>query len=243
VRPLIEYHAMVSLWCGCGAAAAVLAGPALVAALVRRGATRWIALAAIGQFAVLLANPFEHSRNFAPIVPALAVAIGALVAGVARRVGQGAGRVAIAAAAVALAVPAWDGLHMAWVLREIDTRGLAADWIAAHVPAGSSLIGFGGPPGASWGLPDVGDRRLLRGVDPAHWSGAAGFVVPIAWAAQELPSGASLGAPLAVFDPFAPGADPVVEPLDAFYLPLARFAGVERPGPRVEIYSTRAETD
>jgi len=27
----------------------------------------------------------------------------------------------------------------------------------------------------------------------------------------------------------------VNRPLDAFYLPLGRFAGVERPGPRIEV--------
>ena len=79
----------------------------------------------------------------------------------------------------------------------------------------------------------------MRGLDPARWSDAADYAIryryPIAWASRELPPTAPLGAPLVVFDPFAPGADPVVEPLDAFYLPLARFAGVERPGPRIEI--------
>jgi hypothetical protein len=81
---------------------------------------------------------------------------------------------------------------------------------------------------------------MIRGLAPAHWSDAADFAVryhyPLAWASEEIPPEAGLGAPIAVFDPFAPGADPVVEPLDAFYLPLARFAGVERPGPRIEIY-------
>jgi hypothetical protein len=246
-RSPLEYHAMVSLRYGCGAAAALLAGPALLAALARRGPTRWVALAALGQLAVLLANPIGWSRNLMPVVPALAVAIGALVAQVADRAGGWWRSILLAVAALSLAAPGWDGLRMAWTLRETDTRGLAADWIAANVPATSALIGFGGPPGVIWGLPDVGGRKLLRGLDPAVWSRAAEFVVryhyPNAWAAQELPPAPALGEPLAVFDPFAPGADPVVEPLDAFYLPLARFAGVERPGPRIEIYSTGAGKD
>jgi hypothetical protein len=44
--------------------------------------------------------------------------------------------------------------------------------------------------------------------------------------------------PLAVFDPFAPGASPrpVYDPIDAFFVPLAGFAGVERPGPKITVY-------
>ena len=132
-------------------------------------------------------------------------------------------------------------------MREMDTRGLAASWIAAHVPAEATILGFGGPARDPWGLPDVGGRKLLRGVDPARWRDGADFAVryhyPIAWASEELPPDAGLGAPLIVFDPFAPDADPVVEPLDAFYLPLARFAGVERPGPRIEIYRLKPAPD
>lgn len=45
-------------------------------------------------------------------------------------------------------------------------------------------------------------------------------------------------APLAVFDPFAPGSSPrpVYDPIDAFFVPMAGFAGVERPGPKITIY-------
>ena len=41
------------------------------------------------------------------------------------------------------------------------------------------MIGFGGPPSVSWGLPDVGGRTLLRDVDPARWSDAADYAMPI----------------------------------------------------------------
>src|SRR4029078_8750417 len=68
-RPPLEYHALVSLRYGCGAAAALLAGPTPAAALVRRGPTRWVALAAVRQLAVLLGNPITWSRNLMPVVP------------------------------------------------------------------------------------------------------------------------------------------------------------------------------
>lgn len=43
---------------------------------------------------------------------------------------------------------------------------------------------------------------------------------------------------LAVFDPFTPGTSPrpVYDPIDAFFVPMAGFAGVERPGPKIAIY-------
>jgi hypothetical protein len=246
VRSPLEYHTMVSLRWGCGGVAALLAGPALIAGLARGGAVRWAVLAAFGQLAVLMANPTTWSRNLMPVVPGLALAIGVLVTDLASRVSAGYRRAILAiGAALLVAAPGWDGMRMAWTMRQTDTRGLAAAWIAAHVPSDSALIGFGGPPANLWGLPDLGGRRLVRGVAWTYWRNRADFVVryryPIAWASKELPREASLGPPLVVFDPFAPGADPVVEPLDAFYLPLARFAGVERPGPRIEIYSLASD--
>ena len=40
----------------------------------------------------------------------------------------------------------------------------------------------------------------------------------------------------ALFDPFSPGSLPIYDPLDAFFVPLAGFDGVDRPGPRIAIY-------
>jgi hypothetical protein len=42
------------------------------------------------------------------------------------------------------------------------------------------------------------------------------------------------------FDPFIKGAGPpVYDPVDAYYVPVAGFAGVERPGPLIRIYQPR----
>jgi hypothetical protein len=207
-----------------------------------------LAIAVLGQLIVLAMNPSVWSRNLTPIVPGIAVLIGALVVRLKECIPLAYRRAALAiTVAWLIASPAYDGVRMARVMREMDTRGLAASWIAANIPAEAVIAGFGGPAGSDWGLPNVGGRKLLRGLDPGRWRSAADFVVryryPIAWASQPLPPAAALGAPLAVFDPFAPGADPVVEPLDAFYLPLARLAGVERPGPRIEIYASRVAPD
>ncbi len=40
----------------------------------------------------------------------------------------------------------------------------------------------------------------------------------------------------ALFDPFSPGSLPIYDPLDAFFVPLAGFDGVDRHGPRIAIY-------
>jgi hypothetical protein len=46
----------------------------------------------------------------------------------------------------------------------------------------------------------------------------------------------------AVFDPFAPGTfRPVYDSIDAFFVPMAGFGGVERPGPKITIYRLRPE--
>jgi hypothetical protein len=242
LRSPFAYHTMVSLRYGCGGLVALLTAPALVAALARPGAQRWVAVAVVGQLALLMVNPLVVSRNLSPSVPGIAVVLGWSVARIVERASAPWRIPALAlAAALLVAAPSRDALRMALAMREMDTRGQAAEWIAAHVPANAALIGFGGPPDYSWGLPDVGGRRVYRGLAPARWRSAASYVIryryPIAWASQDLPPDARLGAPVAVFDPFADGADPIVEPLDAFYLPLARFAGVQRPGPRIEIYS------
>ncbi|MSS72244.1 MAG: hypothetical protein EXS64_12250 [Candidatus Latescibacteria bacterium] len=44
--------------------------------------------------------------------------------------------------------------------------------------------------------------------------------------------------PVAVFDPFSPGSSPrpVYDSIDAFFVPMAGFSGVERPGPKIAIY-------
>jgi hypothetical protein len=48
---------------------------------------------------------------------------------------------------------------------------------------------------------------------------------------------------LAVFDPFDGPLDrPVFEPLLPFYLPLAHFAGIARPGPRIEVFALSGES-
>src|SRR5207245_935047 len=119
---------------GCGWFTALLTGPALIAALAHRGGPRWVSTAALGQLAVLMANPFVVSRNLSPCVPGIAVSLGWLVARLVERVPPRYRRSAPAlAAALLIAAPGYDGLRMAATMREMDTRGLAAEWIAAHV--------------------------------------------------------------------------------------------------------------
>jgi hypothetical protein len=38
------------------------------------------------------------------------------------------------------------------------------------------------------------------------------------------------------FDPFTGTANPIYDPIDAFYLPVAGFDGISRPGPKISIY-------
>jgi hypothetical protein len=50
-----------------------------------------------------------------------------------------------------------------------------------------------------------------------------------------------LGRVAAAFDPFDPGARPIYDPHDAFFVPVAGFEGVHAPGPRITIYELRAD--
>jgi len=38
------------------------------------------------------------------------------------------------------------------------------------------------------------------------------------------------------FNPFTAAATPLYDPIDAYYLPVAGFAGVDRAGPKITIY-------
>jgi hypothetical protein len=45
-----------------------------------------------------------------------------------------------------------------------------------------------------------------------------------------------LGRVALTIDPFSDGAAPVYDPHDAFFVPVAGFAGVSQPGPKLTIY-------
>lgn len=246
----VPYHARLSLRFGCGLGWALLALPALGVGLVRGGEARLVAVAVLGQSLALASRPMVGPRFFLPVVPGLAVLIaGLLVTAVSRRVWSPRARAVTlgAATAVLLAEPLARSVVLVRLLGRTDTRALAATWIAAHVPTNARIVSWGGPrQPTDFGRPALGGRTVLKNLAPARWQQArADYLVwsayPLAYSNRPLPPEASALPSLALFDPFdGPTDGPVLDPVDAFYLPLARFAGVVRPGPRIEVFRIAA---
>ncbi len=242
----LRYYATVALWHGCGTLFAVLVPVALGWALWRGWATRLVVVGVLGYWASVSSSRLVVARFFLPAVPGLAVLIGALVATVAARL---AGRsrprawALVAATGVLIAQPLANAVTFVRLLGRPDTRQLAAAWIDEHVPPGEAVVTYGAPTlWTDYGAPPLGGRRALVNLAPGRWraEGVRHVVqhsYPLPYSSTTLPPSIPGLRRVAVFDPFdGPLDDPVLEPLDAFYLPLARFAGIARPGPRIDVF-------
>ena len=244
VSPLV-YHATVSLRWGCGWAVTLLALPAMAYGLWRGGALRIVALLALGHFLAVQASPMVLARYLLPALPALCVLIAALlVHAVDRFVAAPRARAAVLAvvAVLLLAEPLAASVTLLRLLRRTDTRTLAGDWIAVHLPPTARIVSWGAPRGAAdFGRPPPHGRPVDQRLSPAEWRAGETYVVwhrhPLPYSSDPLPDGAPPLRTLVIFDPFTDehGAQPVFEPIDAFYLPIGRLDRVVRPGPRIEI--------
>jgi hypothetical protein len=156
------------------------------------------------------------------------------------------GRRRAALACLALAImtePLAASVTTVRLLGRADTRTLAAEWIDAHLPPDARIVSWGAPRGVTdFGRPPLGGRSVQARLPPERWTTTGVTIVvwhhhPLPYSSDPLPLEAADLQRIATFDPFVNGAPTraVFEPLDAFYLPIARFAGIERPGPRIEI--------
>jgi hypothetical protein len=231
----LQHHLSISLRHGCGLAFALLTLPALAYGLGRRGGSRWIALAVIGQFFVLLSNPLVLARNLEPLVPGLCVLVAVLLADVSARLGATprAQHVCLVLATLVVALsPLRDAVGLARVLRVPDTRTLASDWMAANLPA-ADAVRCVMPPAAPMSCPEPRRLRLDPGAARGERYAVHASYPPPFLESPPPPSGQLL----ATFDPFPDrDAHPIVERLDLFLLPFAGFAGVTHPGPKIDIY-------
>jgi Dolichyl-phosphate-mannose-protein mannosyltransferase len=242
-----RYHLWISLRWGSGAVFALLALAAVPLALLRRGPRRVIAVASLGYVGTLLLSPMVLARFLLPVVPLLAVLVADLVrraiAAEERRLGRLAAAATALAALAIVAEPLARSARLVELLGRPDTRALAAEWVAENVPENAGVVTWGAPTlWTDYGAPPLAGRRALPRLAPRRWreEDVAYVIVhsyPLPYSAVPLPPGAPALRRVAVFDPFdGPTDAPVLEPLDAFYLPLARLTGVARPGPRIEIY-------
>jgi hypothetical protein len=249
--PLV-YHATISLRYGLGAAVAGLAAPALVFGLWRPGPTRSVALLVIGQWLALLTSPMVLARFFLLCAPGLAVLIALLVTRCIDRVTRDRfwrTCLPLLAGALLLVEPLCNAVTLAKLLRRTDTRVLAGEWIAEKVPAGARIVSWGARKKMTdYGRPPMEGRKIYALAARGNWEALRITHVvhhshPLPYSDVPLPSLPRTAQSLAVFDPFdGPLNRPVFEPLLPFYIPLARFGGIARPGPRIEIFAVSSET-
>jgi 4-amino-4-deoxy-L-arabinose transferase-like glycosyltransferase len=250
------YHPAVSLPAGLGPGAYTLglAGAALAAWYRRPGDLALLAFLA----AYYLVVGYTHEvfiRYALPLLPPLCLLAGGLLRVAGRRPRrQALGAVAAAALLLPSLVTSLAGDRL---LTATDTRVLAAHWLEANAPAGSELV-----VASYWGEPFY-DRQGIR-THPLHPLYLAGDSLPDSFELglysnrfavnrpsttgcyridesgppwQSPPPAPGPGTVVASFKPYSgspPGAA-VYDPLDAFYLPLAGFGSLERPGPSIVI--------
>jgi len=251
------YHPTVSLPNGLGVGAYALSLVGIGVALWRRQGADVALLAMIAAYLLVVGFSQEVFLRYAlPLVPALCLlAGGALRPAVVRRLPYA----AIALPAAALLAPSLlTVIQGDRLLAATDTRATAALWLLANAAPGSELVvpNYWGEPFYD---PDAIRTRPLHPLylagDPLPDSFQLGrfsdrFVInrpggsrcyqvyesgpPWQSPPPAVPAGATV---VARFTPYSgtPPAGAVYDPLDSFYLPLAGFSSIERPGPSIVI--------
>ena len=238
------YHTTVSLpfGMGLGAYALVLGGLAMSA--VTRAKADAALLAFVAAYMLVVGASHEvFWRYVLPALPALALLAGGLVRAIPGRL-----RALGVALALAMLLPSlWASVNTDRLLATTDTRVQAADWLMEHAPDGATIETpyYVGP---FYDQAMVDDNR--RWVDDEL---AAGFlqgryttrfrlnvddpdyvIAGSSLPGQDPPATVAGRPALATFSPGRGGG--IYDPIDAFYLPIWGFAGLERPGPSIVIY-------
>jgi 4-amino-4-deoxy-L-arabinose transferase-like glycosyltransferase len=247
------YHPAVSLPAGLGPGAYLLGLLGLGLALWRR---RPVDLALAGYLlATYLLIGFSHEvffRYVLPMLPAFCLLAGGLFREGLRRRREALG---LAVAGVLLLPSLLAAVTSDRLLDQTDTRVLAARWLDANAPAGSEL-----QVSSYWSEPFYDSAEVAT--DPMHpiyltgnhlvdsfelgrysdryavnRPGTPCFRYAASGPPWQGPPPTASGHVLATFTPYPAGSAPtgVYDPLDAFFLPLADFGVVQRPGPSIVI--------
>ncbi len=150
----------------------------------------------------------------------------------------------IGALAVLLSLePVYRDLRFGRLLNREDTRISARRFLDLNAAPGARMLAPDSK-AERWARPILEDRYRLSGYAEAPVrAGSAEWLVlseshtgyaPYRPDVHALMKGR--GRLAATFDPFAPGAGPLYDPHDAFFVPVAGFEGVNAPGPKISIY-------
>jgi hypothetical protein len=261
-------HLTSSLWYGLGwpLLAAGIGGFA-IHVWRARGSALLFAMFPVLYFALIGAGQTAFARYILPVVPFLCLAAAYATVEAARFLVRRSDRIALApvlawSLAVAIAAPsAWSAVRIDSLLSRRDNRLLAAEWIAAEYPDGATMYQSGSTYGqvqmrtadlrANERYPQLlfdARARVFRTRDGKRTSPPRVMVVqehPLSYsrvpdAIRQL-SGKSYERQ-AIF----PALDSQYAGLafdwdDAFYVPLAGFDAVTRPGPNLTIYKRSEE--
>jgi hypothetical protein len=203
-------------------------------------------------------------RYAVPIVPFLCVTAAYLACGaatwiasrVARRLDQVKPLTAAVAAVLAAAI-VWPSAADVWgfdrIINATDNRVIVAQWFFDRVPAGATVL----QTGSRYGLVQFWDRRfpykewrwdgvrqvfILDGTKQLSKADRPDWIIvqdsPLPSTTQPIVKEVmTVGyVRAAEFPAFAPSADLVYDQQDAFYVPLAGFDHVVRPGPNFSVF-------
>jgi 4-amino-4-deoxy-L-arabinose transferase-like glycosyltransferase len=246
------YHALFSLRYGVGWLAVLTMPLALAWAFFSRNPLAVLsAVFAVTTTLVLGSSPAMLSRYMTPTIPAFALVLAGGAAALVRRLGPARMRAAALTLFViaCTAEPLARSIAFDRIAARTDTRVLATRWLAKNADP-ASVVGIAGTVFWSWGEPWVpsGLTRVQVPLD-ADALEKAGVRYLVThdhrlFASHVDPDGLARLAPrlelLTEFSPFVGAPSKAVfEEQDAYYIPVAGFDAVERPGPIVRIYAFR----
>ena len=249
------YHLTRSLPYGLGV-------PIFVAAIVglvllwmhHRRAAAPLGLFAIALFLAIGSGRTVFFRYILPLLPlaclSAAVAIRVLALWAAPRTGTSPAMATAVLAVIVAAPPLVNSVRMDLLLARTDTRVLAAEWLAPRLRPDDTLHDAGGDYTRldlgrtrfhEWRYDAATGRFANAGEKMPDWLVVYDYAVPLGHYASTHPGVRTLlqtryALAHEVMGVRGDGRRSVFDREDAFFLPIAGFRGVERPGPNVSIY-------